>query len=164
MDEIILQQFDAIFSDPEYQTDNAVAILANSSALINQLVPDLNWAGFYLWHQEKQQLELGPFQGKIACSTIASATGVCGTAYAEQRPVRVANVHEFAGHIACDAATDSELVIPLTFGDQRIGVLDLDSPKLDRFSERDQTILVQLAAKIATLLTRTASTPNLTHD
>lgn len=152
MDDLILQQFDAIFADPEYQTDNSVAILANSSALINQLVPDLNWAGFYLWNEAHQQLELGPFQGKIACSNIASATGVCGTAYAQQQSARVANVHEFAGHIACDAATNSELVIPLTASAQQLGVLDLDSPKLDRFSATDQAILEQLATKIATMI------------
>lgn len=152
MDELLLEQFDAIFADEEYRTANQVSLLANASALIMELVPNLNWAGFYLWNAKIEQLELGPFQGKIACATIANQNGVCGTAFSQQTVIKVDNVHEFAGHIACDAATNSEMVIPLTDGQQQFGVLDLDSPELARFSEQDQLLLTKLATKIVKLL------------
>lgn len=158
MDQLILEQFDAIFADEEYRTENQVSLLANASAFIKELVPDLNWAGFYLWQPEAKRLELGPFQGKLACALIANQSGVCGTAFAQQKAIRVANVHEFAGHIACDATTNSEMVIPLSSSQQPIGVLDLDSPKLNRFSEQDQKILTELVAKIGQLLANNRQT------
>ena len=123
---------------------NLTANLANISALIFHTLPDLNWAGFYLWSQEDQELVLGPFQGKPACLRIKPARGVCGAAYREQRTQRVADVHAFPGHIACDGDTRSELVIPLMHQGSCVGVLDLDSPKLERFSENDQTLLEEL--------------------
>jgi GAF domain-containing protein len=124
-----------------------IANLANVSALIWMSLPDLNWAGFYLWKQD--QLVLGPFQGKPACVRIASGKGVCGTAVARRQTLRVEDVDQFPGHIACDAASRSEIVVPLIRGDQMLGVLDLDSPKLARFSAEDQAGLEQLV----TLLT-----------
>ncbi|WP_125606213.1 GAF domain-containing protein [Lapidilactobacillus bayanensis] len=152
MDKILLEQFTAIFADDEYRTSNHISLLANASAFIMELVPDLNWAGFYLWEDRTAQLELGPFQGRLACATIANQNGVCGTAFAQQKALRVANVHEFAGHIACDTATNSEMVLPLTVDGQKMGVLDLDSPKLARFSEQDQEILTALTQKIGALI------------
>lgn len=109
--------------------------LAQTSALLMQAMPDLNWAGFYLLKQDA--LVLGPFQGKVACVRIALGRGVCGTAAAKRETVVVPNVHEFPGHIACDSASNSEIVVPLLRDGVLLGVLDLDSPKLDRFDAED---------------------------
>ena len=123
---------------------DAIANAANLSALIWQFLPELNWAGFYLWKQD--QLVLGPFQGKVACVRIALGKGVCGTAAQERRTQVVADVHAFPGHIACDAASRSEIVVPLVKNGRLIGVLDLDSPQLSRFDDEDQQGLEQLAS------------------
>lgn len=112
-----------------------VCNLAQTSALLMQALPDLNWAGFYLL--KDGGLVLGPFQGKVACVRIALGKGVCGTAAATRETVVVANVHEFPGHIACDSASNSEVVVPLLHGGRLLGVLDLDSPKLNRFDADD---------------------------
>ncbi|WP_010319075.1 GAF domain-containing protein, partial [Vibrio ordalii] len=109
----------------ESETD-LIANLANLSALFNMELEDLNWVGFYLIKEE--QLVLGPFQGKPACVRIPLGKGVCGTAAATNRIQRVYDVHEFAGHIACDAASNSELVVPFSINGQVVGVLDIDSP------------------------------------
>lgn len=112
--------------------------LANASALLWERLPRLNWAGFYLV-DETGDLLLGPFQGGLACVRIGLGHGVCGTAAAEDRTVRVLDVHRFPGHIACDAASNSEVVVPLHGAAGAVtGVLDLDSPELDRFSAEDQ--------------------------
>ncbi|MBR1669307.1 MAG: GAF domain-containing protein [Butyrivibrio sp.] len=111
-------------------------VLSNASALINENMEDLNWAGFYLMN--KGSLLLGPFQGKVACIRIELGKGVCGTAAERDETQLVANVHEFAGHIACDSASNSEIVVPIHFGGKVIGVLDIDSPSLARFSEEDR--------------------------
>jgi GAF domain-containing protein len=117
--------------------DDWIATLANTSAYLMQMLPDLNWAGFYLMRQG--MLVLGPFQGKPACTRIAVGRGVCGTAAAEQRSQCVYDVHAFPGHIACDLASASELVVPLIDAQGAvIGVLDLDSPKVGRFDAEDQ--------------------------
>ena len=113
-----------------------LANLANTSALLFQTLPDLNWAGFYL--RRGAELVLGPFQGKPACVRIAPGRGVCGGAVAQRRSLVVADVHEFPGHIACDAASRSELVVPLRLGERIVGVLDLDSPLPGRFDEEDR--------------------------
>lgn len=112
-----------------------IANLANASSLIYHTLPDLNWAGFYLF--DGSELVLGPFQGKPACIRIAIGRGVCGTAAAERRTIVVPDVHEFPGHIACDAASRSEVVVPMMMGDALIGVLDLDSPFPGRFTDED---------------------------
>ncbi|MBO7357290.1 MAG: GAF domain-containing protein, partial [Lachnospiraceae bacterium] len=104
---------------------------------------DLNWAGFYIMQDGK--LILGPFQGKLACMEIQVGKGVCGTAVAERKVQRVANVHEFPGHIACDSASNSEIVIPIYKDGEVFGVLDIDSPKFDRFSEEDELNLTEFA-------------------
>lgn len=123
---------------------NLIANLANLAAVLYHSLPDLNWAGFYLWDQAHQELVLGPFQGKPACLRIKSGRGVCGTAYAQRKTQRVDDVHAFPGHIACDSASRSELVIPLVWDGQCIGVLDLDSPKLARFTKEEAQTLETL--------------------
>ncbi len=120
-----------------------IALLSNASALINESMNDLNWAGFYLMN--KGELILGPFQGKPACIRIQVGRGVCGTAVAEDKTQRVEDVHQFPGHIACDSASNSEIVIPLHKDGEIIGVLDIDSPNLNRFSEEDQKGLEEFA-------------------
>lgn len=114
-----------------------IANAANVAALIWQIVPDLNWAGFYFL--KGGELVLGPFQGKPACVRIAVGKGVCGTAVALRETMLVEDVHAFAGHIACDAASNSELVVPLIKGGVVRGVLDIDSPLLARFDSADRT-------------------------
>lgn len=123
--------------------NHVVANLANASALINEYLSDINWVGFYLLEDNK--LVLGPFQGKVACIEIAIGKGVCGTAASEDRTLLVANVHEFKGHIACDSASNSEIVIPLHKGNKVYGVLDIDSPMLNRFTDEDKEGLELLA-------------------
>ncbi len=122
---------------------HAIANAANLSALIFYELPDLNWAGFYFL--EGDTLLVGPFQGKPACVQIPLGNGVCGTAAATRQTQRVADVHAFDGHIACDAASESEIVVPLICNDRVIGVLDIDSPVPDRFSEQDQAGIEALA-------------------
>lgn len=117
---------------------NLIANLANISSWINFAFPDLNWCGFYLWHEEDKELVLGPFQGKPACIRIKPERGVCGAAYTQKETMRVDDVHSFPGHIACDSASLSELVVPLIKNGKVMGVLDLDSPKTHRFTENDQ--------------------------
>ncbi len=121
-----------------------IANTANAAALIFGALPDLNWAGVYL--ARGSELVLGPFQGRPACIRIALGRGVCGTAAADRRAIRVDDVHAFPGHIACDAASRSELVVPLIDGERLIGVLDLDSPYEARFDADDEVGVVRLAA------------------
>ncbi|WP_299806277.1 GAF domain-containing protein [uncultured Shewanella sp.] len=116
--------------------NDQIAALANFSALLNDNLTDLNWVGFYL--VKNDELVLGPFQGKVACSRIPIGKGVCGTAVATNSSQRIDDVHQFEGHIACDSASNSELVVPLRQNGKVIGVLDIDSPSLSRFSEIDQ--------------------------
>ena len=120
-----------------------IANLANASALIFNSLEGLNWAGFYILEGDK--LILGPFQGKTACIEIPVGKGVCGTAVAERRTQLVPDVHAFPGHIACDSASNSEIVIPLFDGDEVVGVLDIDSPHFDRFTEADREGLEEFA-------------------
>ncbi len=123
-----------------------IANLANTAALIYHALPDLNWAGFY--RLAGSTLVLGPFHGKPACVRIAVGKGVCGTAAERKQTVLVRDVHEFPGHIACDAASASEIVVPLLRDGIVLGVLDLDSPKRNRFDTEDQAGLEQLAATL----------------
>jgi GAF domain-containing protein len=121
-----------------------IANAANTSALLFQLLPELNWAGFYF--MRGGELVLGPFQGKPACVRIAVGKGVCGTAVAQRQSIVVADVHAFPGHIACDAASRSELVVPLFQDDAVAGVIDLDSPVPGRFDADDRAGIEQVAA------------------
>ena len=119
---------------------------ANAAALVFERLPDLNWAGFYFLRGGG--LVVGPFQGRIACVRIPLGSGVCGTAAARRATLIVPDVHAFPGHIACDAASNSEIVVPLLAGDRLVGVLDLDSPRLDRFGADDAQLLEALAARL----------------
>lgn len=125
---------------------DALANLANASALVYQALPDLNWAGFYLYKQG--MLVLGPFQGMPACVRIPLSRGVCGAAARERRTQVVGDVYAFPGHIACDAASRSEIVVPLLDGDRLLGVLDVDSPLPGRFDESDREGLEVLARRL----------------
>lgn len=116
--------------------DDVVAAMANFSALLNDNLTDLNWVGFYVMRGE--QLVLGPFQGKVACTRIPLGKGVCGAAAYTNQTQRIADVHQFDGHIACDSASNSEIVVPVRANGKVIAVLDIDSPSFDRFDEDDQ--------------------------
>jgi L-methionine (R)-S-oxide reductase len=120
--------------------------LANASALLNQRLPDLNWAGFYLWRGGG--LVLGPFQGKPACTRIALGRGVCGTTARNRTTTVVPDGHAFPGHIACDAASASEIVVPLLLGERLLGVLDLDSPRRARFATEDAAGLEEFGRRL----------------
>jgi len=124
-------QLEALFADER----DGLANCANLVALLYEALPDLNWAGFYFLRGDT--LVLGPFQGKVACVRIALTRGVCGAAARERRTIVVPDVHAFPGHIACDAASRSEIVVPLLQGEQLFGVLDLDSPREGRFDQDD---------------------------
>ncbi|MEN5305403.1 GAF domain-containing protein [Pseudomonas sp. TWI628] len=137
---LLAAQVQALFADER----DFIANAAQFSAFLYNQVDDLNWAGFYL--NRNEELVLGPFQGQVACVRIPFSKGVCGAAAATRQTQRVEDVHAFPGHIACDSASNSELVIPLVKDGRLIGVLDLDSPKLARFSEADQVGLERLAA------------------
>ena len=134
----LLAQTESLLSK---ETD-PIANAANLSALLFQELPEINWAGFYFLRG--QELVLGPFQGKPACVRIQLGKGVCGTAASQRKTVMVADVHQFPGHIACDSASQSEIVIPLIKNQQLLGVLDIDSPKLSRFSAEDQVRLEKI--------------------
>ncbi|MDG1750643.1 MAG: GAF domain-containing protein [Thalassotalea sp.] len=128
----LAQQSKALIGD---ETD-IIANMANISALLFDALDKVNWVGFY--RVIEQELVLGPFQGKIACIRIPVGKGVCGTAVAENKTKRIADVHQFPGHIACDAASNSEIVIPVVVNNQVIAVLDIDSEAFERFDEEDQ--------------------------
>ena len=121
--------------------------LANASALLYQALPQINWAGFYLY--KDGVLVLGPFQGMPACIRIPMGRGVCGAAAQERRTLVVPDVHAFPGHIACDGASNSEIVVPLIFGGALVGVMDIDSPVKGRFDEADREGLERLARRLA---------------
>jgi L-methionine (R)-S-oxide reductase len=134
------QRFTALIADER----NGLANAANLAALLYDTLPDLNWAGFYLL--QGGELVLGPFQGKVACVRIALGRGVCGAAAQQRATLIVPDVHEFPGHIACDAASQSEIVVPLLHAERLLGVLDLDSPRLARFDQDDAAGLGGLVA------------------
>ncbi|MEZ4509410.1 MAG: GAF domain-containing protein [Eubacteriales bacterium] len=128
------------------ESDDMISTFANASAFLGALLADINWVGFYLLHDGV--LYLGPFQGKPACTRIAAGQGVCGAAIAKNSTQLVADVHAFEGHIACDSASNSELVVVLrSEGGEPIGVLDIDSPLIGRFTERDR-LEMERAAEI----------------
>ena len=133
--EILIEQLKAMCNGQKYMC----TLLSNTSALLKQCLEDTNWVGYYLMRDGK--LVLGPFQGLVACEIIEVGKGVCGTAVKERKTILVKNVHEFAGHIACDSASNSEIVIPIIIDDEVWGVLDIDSPLLERFDKTDQQYL-----------------------
>ena len=139
-------QLAALTEDVPYE----IANLANASALLWETLPDINWAGFY--KMEDGALVLYPFQGKPACIRILVGRGVCGTAVAQDRVQLVYDVHQFPGHIACDSASNSEIVLPIHVNGEIWGVLDIDSPHIGRFTEQDQTGLQQFVAVLEKVL------------
>ena len=145
LDPILVAQVDALLDNEP----NPITVLSNASALINAAMTDLNWCGFYFYSETTGTLDLGPFQGQVACTHIKPGSGVVGTAFEKDAPMIVPNVHEFAGHIACDAASNSEVVVPIRVDGKLIGILDIDSPLLDRFSQADQDVLVDAVAALA---------------
>lgn len=145
---LLKAQLEALTQDVPYETAN----FANASALIWQGLADINWAGFYLMCDG--MLVLGPFQGKPACTRIAVGRGVCGTAVAQDATQLVPDVHAFPGHIACDCASNSEIVVPIHKNGAVYGVLDIDSPLLNRFSEADREGLESLVQVLEEMLCR----------
>ena len=139
-------QLTALTDGIPYETAN----LANAAALLWQQLPEINWAGFY--KMEDGQLVLGPFQGKPACIRIGVGRGVCGTAVAEDKIQLVRNVHDFPGHIACDSASNSEIVLPIHVRGKIWGVLDIDSPYVGRFTEEDRAGLEKIVAVLEGVL------------
>lgn len=142
--ELVMKQLEALLEGEP----NQIANLANAAALLHHFLDEVNWVGFYL--NDGNELVLGPFQGLPACVRIPFGKGVCGTAATTRETLRVADVHLFPGHIACDAASESEIVVPIVKNEQLIGVLDIDSPRKNRFDELDQEYLekfVQLLAR-----------------
>ena len=142
---MVAAQIRALTEDVPY----LIANLANVSALLNEAMTDINWVGFFL--VEVGKLVLGPFQGKTACIEIRSGRGVCGTAWAEDRLQLVEDVHEFPGHIACDSASNSEIVVPLHKDGKVVAVLDIDSPTVGRFTREDADGLAMIALDIEKL-------------
>lgn len=121
--------------------EDALANLCNAAAIINVIMDKINWVGFYF--RKKNELVLGPFQGKPACNRIKVGSGVCGTAAAEKKIQRIENVHDFPGHIACDCESNSEIVVPIIKNHMVYGVLDIDSPEINRFSQLEEKYLVK---------------------
>ena len=143
---LLNQQIQAIAETDQWY----VPLLSNTSAMIYETMQDINWAGFYILRDGR--LVLGPFQGRLACIHIGIGKGVCGTAVKENRVIRVADVHAFPGHIACDAASRSEIVLPIYHDGELFGVLDIDSPEENRFSEDDEKGLKVIAETLSRLL------------
>jgi L-methionine (R)-S-oxide reductase len=144
--ELVIKQLRALLEGES----NAIANLANASALLNQFLNEVNWVGFYL--MEDGELVLGPFQGLPACVRIPLGKGVCGTAAQNQRTERIEDVHAFPGHIACDAASQSEIVVPMVKDGKLLGVLDIDSPIKNRFDEIDQQYLEEFVKELTSFL------------
>ncbi|MBR2809626.1 MAG: GAF domain-containing protein [Erysipelotrichaceae bacterium] len=143
MNELAIKQFESLISD----TDDEISILSNASAFIKELMDDTNWVGFYL--NKEEVLYLGPFQGKVACTVIEFTKGVCGHCATTRKPVIVEDVHQFPGHIACDSASNSELVIPIIINERLYGLLDLDSPSFARFKKEDEVLLEKMMEVLA---------------
>jgi L-methionine (R)-S-oxide reductase len=146
----LLLQLDGLIGSEKVPLRELYSSLANVSALLAANMEEINWVGFYLV-QDPTTLILGPFQGKVACTTIPFGKGVCGTAWREKRVLVVPNVEAFEGHIVCDSASQSEVVIPIIKGSEVVGVLDIDSPKLDRFTPQEVELLTAVAERLALL-------------
>ncbi len=143
---LMLQQYPHVLST----SNDVIANLSNTSAILNFYMKDINWAGFYINKNEK--LILGPFQGFLACTEIAFNRGVCGACATTRETQLVKNVHDFPGHIACDDITNSEIVIPIIVNDKLYGVLDVDSPLVNNFDEIDQKYLEALVQELEKFL------------
>ncbi|WP_042146408.1 GAF domain-containing protein [Paucisalibacillus sp. EB02] len=144
--ELLIKQLAALVHDEK----DVIANLSNASALLNQFLNHVNWVGFYLWKED--ELVLGPFQGLPACIRIGYGKGVCGTAVKERKTQLVEDVNQFPGHIACDSASQSEIVIPIIKNNEIYGVLDIDSPLLNRFDETDQVYLEKFVEELVKII------------
>ncbi|GMA69028.1 hypothetical protein GCM10025879_02740 [Leuconostoc litchii] len=142
---LITKQLDALLTEET----NVVSNLSNTAALLFQNYEDINWAGFYIYNEESKELDLGPFQGKVACMHIKPGSGVVGTAFSDSSSIVVPDVHNFPGHIACDADSNSELVVPVYKNKKIYAIIDIDSPLLNRFSEIDKSEVEELAETLA---------------
>lgn len=145
MKSIMYEQIKAISENEK----DLIANLSNISACLNEHLKDINWVGFYL--MKEGELVLGPFQGKVACIRIPIGKGVCGSAVKERKVLRIDDVHQFKGHIACDGASNSEIVLPIYKNDEVVAVLDIDSPLFNRFSSEDEKILSEITDYIGHL-------------
>jgi GAF domain-containing protein len=147
------ENYEILLSNLDYflvKEDTFITTLSNLSAYLNYFLDDINWVGFYLYDGSK--LYLGPFQGLPACTIIQLGSGVCGTSAKDQKTVLVQDVHAFPGHIACDGASNSEIVIPIIKNNELLGVLDIDSPFYSRFDETDQFYLEKVINKLVDIL------------
>ena len=144
--EVLRKQVSGLLTEEPYY----VAAMSNISSVLKDALPDINWAGFYILRGGR--LVVGPFQGKPACIHIGIGSGVCGCCVRQDRTIAVADVHAFPGHIACDSASNSEIVIPIHCGGRVAAVLDIDSPLLDRFSEEDRTGLERIVSLMEKML------------
>ena len=144
--EVLRKQVSRLLTEEPYY----VAAMSNISSVLKDALPDINWAGFYILRGGR--LVVGPFQGKPACIHIGIGSGVCGCCVRQDRTIAVADVHAFPGHIACDSASNSEIVIPIHCGGRVAAVLDIDSPLLDRFSEEDRTGLERIVSLMEKML------------
>ena len=144
--EVLRKQVSGLLTEEPYY----VAAMSNISSVLKDALPDINWAGFYILRGGR--LVVGPFQGKPACIHISIGSGVCGCCVRQDRTIAVADVHTFPGHIACDSASNSEIVIPIHCGGRVAAVLDIDSPLLDRFSEEDRTGLESIVSLMEKML------------
>lgn len=143
MEDILYRQSKALLSEKPELT---IASLANVSSLMFDNIDNINWIGFYLWTGD--ELVLGPFAGKVACTKIQFGKGVCGGALSQKQTLVVDNVHDFPGHIACDSASNSEIVVPLFLNDKIVGVLDIDSPMLSRFGNKEKVLFEKITKDI----------------
>lgn len=143
---LFVKQLKSIVEDE----NDLIANLSNTSAFLNEILENINWVGFYIY--KNNELVLGPFQGKVACTHIKMGKGVCGTAAQTLEIQRIDNVHEFPGHIACDSASNSEIVLPIVKDNELFGVLDIDSPKFNRFTLEDQILLEKIVEVIVSFI------------
>ena len=131
-----------------YGEENLVTNLSNLSALYKEYLPNTNWVGFYLLDEINNNLVLGPFQGKVACTRIPFNKGVCGHCFTTRETIYVEDVHKFPGHIACDSATNSELVVPIIQNDKVVALLDIDSIEFDRFTKEEVETFIEVTKKV----------------
>ena len=136
-EELILQHIEGLVKDEP----NWIANLSNAAALLNEALDQINWVGFYLWEETDEELVLGPFQGRVACIRIEAGKGLCGTAFEQGETIVVPDVNKFPGHIVCDSASQSEIVVPLIKDGKTIGVLDVDAPIKNRFGTAEKELL-----------------------
>ena len=147
MEKLYLKQLSGLLEE-----ENHLAALCNSVAFLKEITPDINWIGYYFFKDD--ELVLGPFQGKVACTHLSLDKGVCAKAFRENKLTNIIDVHEFPGHIACDSASNSELVIPIIVKGQKVAVLDIDSELINRFKKDEETFFSKVAFMIGNYLSK----------